>query len=360
MSTMKALTYSALNTVSVEERQKPTIVNPSDAIVRVSKTTICGTDLHILKGDVATCQTGRILGHEGIGTVFQVGDSVTRFKQGDSVLISCISSCAACEYCRRGMYSHCTSGGWILGNTIDGTQAEYVRIPHADSSLYNIPPGVDTTSMVLLSDIFPTGLECGVQNGKVQPGNTAAIIGAGPVGLAALMTAQMYSPFKIIVIDTDQQRLEVAKKLGATDVVNNSKDDAVAAVKSLTDGKGCDTVIEAVGIPATFELGQDLLAPGGTLANVGVHGTKVDLKLQNLWDKNICECRPYGEMEMKKISQAMLIFLFISTAITTRLVDTTTTPTLIKLVQGGKLTPNTLVTHSKSGLTIFCRVVVRC
>ncbi|KAH6608303.1 hypothetical protein Trco_004616 [Trichoderma cornu-damae] len=303
MSTMKALTYSAVNSVSLEERPKPKILAPSDGIVRVTKTTICGTDLHVLKGDVATCQPGRVLGHEGVGIVDSIGSSVTRFKQGDSVLISCISSCAACEYCRRGMYSHCTSGGWILGNTADGTQAEYVRIPHADSSLYPIPRGVDATSMVLLSDIFPTGLECGVQNGKVQPGNTTAIIGAGPVGLAALMTS----------------RIGWTWKLGATDVVNNGKDDAVAVVKSLTHGKGCDTVIEAVGISETFELGQDLLAPGGTLANVGVHGTKADLKLQNLWDRNI--------------------------SITTKLVDTTTTPTLIKLVEGGQIVPNKLITH---------------
>ncbi|KAL7794313.1 alcohol dehydrogenase [Trichoderma ceciliae] len=319
MSTMKALTYSAVNSVFLEERPKPSILAPTDAIVRVTQTTICGTDLHILNGDVATCEPGRILGHEGIGIIDSTGPSMTRFKQGDSVLISCISSCAACEYCRKGMYSHCTSGGWILGNTIDGTQAEYVRIPHADSSLHNIPSGVDTASMVLLSDIFPTGLECGVQNGKVEPGNTMAIIGAGPVGLAALMTSRMYSPFKTIVIDTNQRRLDMAKMVCAIDVVNNAKDDAVAVVKSLTGGKGCDTVIEAVGVPATFELAQDLLAPGGTLANVGVHGTKVDLKLQNLWDKNI--------------------------SITTRLVDTSSTPMLMRQVSSGVLMPTLLVTH---------------
>lgn len=286
---MKALVYSAANSVSIQQKPDPEILSPSDAIVKLTKTTICGTDLHILKGDVATCQPGRILGHEGIGVVSSTGPSVSRFSPGDRVLISCISSCAACEYCRRGMYSHCTTGGWILGNSIDGTQAQYARIPHADSSLYKIPAGVDDAAMVMLSDIFPTGLECGVQNGRVQPGSTVAVVGAGPVGLAALMTAQMYSPSKIIVLDIDDKRLETARELGATATVNNKADDAVARVKQLTGGKGCDAVIEAVGVPATFALCQELLAPGGVLANVGVHGSKADLYLDRLWDKNICE-----------------------------------------------------------------------
>ncbi|KAF7557840.1 hypothetical protein G7Z17_g356 [Cylindrodendrum hubeiense] len=316
---MKALVYSAVNSVSLQDRPVPTISSPTDVVVKITKTTICGTDLHITKGDVATCEPGRVLGHEGVGIVHSVGPSVTRFKEGDHVLISCISSCATCEYCRRGMHSHCTSGGWILGNTIDGTQAEFVRIPHADSSLYPIPEGADEAALVMLSDIFPTGLECGVLNSKVQPGGTVAIVGSGPIGLAALITAQMYSPTKIISIDTDPTRLQVARDLGATDTVNSSKEDAVARVKALTDGKGCDSVIEAVGIPATFSLCQALLAPGGVLANVGVHGTKVDLHLENLWDKNI--------------------------SITTRLVDTVTTPMLLKMVEAGKLQPSQLITH---------------
>uniref|UniRef100_A0A1Y1L3Q0 Enoyl reductase (ER) domain-containing protein n=1 Tax=Photinus pyralis TaxID=7054 RepID=A0A1Y1L3Q0_PHOPY len=316
---MKALVYSAANSVSIQQKPDPEILSPSDAIVKLTKTTICGTDLHILKGDVATCQPGRILGHEGIGVVSSTGPSVSRFSPGDRVLISCISSCAACEYCRRGMYSHCTSGGWILGNSIDGTQAQYVRIPHADSSLYKIPAGVDDAAMVMLSDIFPTGLECGVQNGRVQPGSTVAVVGAGPVGLAALMTAQMYSPSKIIVLDIDDKRLETARELGATATVNNKAEYAVARVKQLTDGKGCDTVIEAVGVPATFALCQELLAPGGVLANVGVHGSKADLYLDRLWDKNI--------------------------SITTRLVDTVSTPMLLSMVESGKLRAARLVTH---------------
>ncbi|KAH6890273.1 chaperonin 10-like protein [Thelonectria olida] len=316
---MKALVYNSLNSVALQDRPLPSIASPSDAIIKVTKTTICGTDLHIKKGDVASCQPGTILGHEGVGVVHSAGSSVTRFKEGDRVLISCISSCASCEFCRKGMYSHCTSGGWILGNTIDGTQAESVRIPHADSSLYPIPSGADEASLVMLSDIFPTGLECGVLNGKVQPGGTVVVVGAGPVGLAAVVTAQMYSPSKIIVVDTDANRLQVAKDLGATHTVDSSTVDPVASVKTATDGKGCDSVIEAVGIPATFELCQQLLAPGGVLANVGVHGTKVDLHLQNLWDKNI--------------------------SITTRLVDTVTTPMLMKLVDSGKLQPSQLITH---------------
>ncbi|KAF4926121.1 Alcohol dehydrogenase 1 [Colletotrichum viniferum] len=319
LSTMKALVYNGNNSVTLQDKPLPDIVNPSDVIVKVSKTTICGTDLHIRKGDVATCSPGRVLGHEGVGVVHKTGASVARYKEGDKVLISAISNCGTCEYCRRGMYSHCNTGGWILGNTIDGTQAEYVRIPHAESSLHPVPAGADEAALVMLSDIFPTGYECGVLCGKVQPGGTVAVVGSGPIGLASIITAQMYAPSKIIAIDTDPNRLEVAKKFGATDVVDSSKGTAVADIKAMTEGKGCDSVIEAVGIPATFDLCQELLAPGGVLANVGVHGTKVDLHLQNLWDKNI--------------------------AITTRLVDTTTTPMLLKLVQSGKLQPSQLITH---------------
>ncbi|KAM5528551.1 alcohol dehydrogenase [Fusarium oxysporum f. sp. phaseoli] len=319
LSTMKALVYRAVNAVSLQDRPIPTLSSPTDAIIKVTKTTICGTDLHIRKGDVATCQPGRVLGHEGVGIVHSTGSFVTRFKKGDRVLISCISSCATCEYCRKGMYSHCISGGWILGNTIDGTQAEFVCVPFADSSLYAIPPGADEAALVMLSDIFPTGLECGVLNGRVQPGGIVAIVGSGPIGLAALVTAQMYSPSKIIVVDMDAKRLEVAKHLGATEIIDSSKENPVASVMAATDGKGCDSVVEAVGIPATFELCQELLAPGGTLANVGVHGTKADLHLQKLWDRNI--------------------------SITTRLVDTVTTPMLLKLVGSGKLKPSLLITH---------------
>jgi alcohol dehydrogenase len=285
---MKALIYKGIGSVALEERPRPKVQSPTDAIIKLSKTTICGTDLHIRGGDVATCTPGRILGHEGVGTVEELGASVTAFHEGDKVLISCISSCASCEYCRRGMYSHCTTGGWILGNTIDGTQAQYVRVPHAASSLYHIPLTANEDALVMLSDIFPTGLECGVLNGKVNPGGTVAIIGAGPVGLAALITAQMYSPSLIIMIDRDTNRLESAKKLGAHYTIDPTNGEAATYVKSITDGKGCDTVIEAVGIPATFELCQELVAPGGTIANVGVHGTKVDLHLEKLWSQNIC------------------------------------------------------------------------
>ncbi|UNI18113.1 hypothetical protein JDV02_004403 [Purpureocillium takamizusanense] len=331
---MKALVYDGEGKrIVLQDRPEPKLSSPTDAIVRITRTTICGTDLHILRGHVATCRPGTILGHEGEGVVREVGSAVTRFRPGDVVLVSCISSCARCEYCRRGMYSHCASGGgWILGNTIDGTQAEYVRVPHADSSLHAIPDNmvnaVPGGAMTMLSDIFPTALECGVQNGKVSPGSTVAIVGAGPVGLAALMTAQMYSPSTIVVLGRDPKRLDVAKKLGATEVINNGggtggeeeqDDDALARIRDMTDGKGFDTVIEAVGVPATFELCQKLLAPGGVLANVGVHGVPAKLHLDQLWAKNI--------------------------AITTRLVDGGVTPMLIEQVAAGKLRPVDLITH---------------
>ena len=316
---MKALVYHGPGKKALENRPMPRIDMATDAIVKITRTTICGTDLHILKGDVVTCAPGRILGHEGVGIIAEAGVGVTGFAKGDPVLISCISSCGKCEYCRRGMYSHCTTGGWILGNVIDGTQAEYVRIPHADTSLYRIPAGADEEALVMLSDILPTGFECGVLNGKVQPGGSVAIVGAGPIGLAALLTAQFYSPASIIMVDLDDNRLAGAKRFGATAVVNSTDGQAAAAIMKMTDGRGADTVIEAVGIPATFELCEAIVAPGGTIANIGVHGTRVALHLERLWDRNI--------------------------TITTRLVDTVSTPMLLKTTQSGKIDPGQLITH---------------
>ncbi len=316
---MKALVYQGPGKKALEERPKPKLLGPGDAIVRITKTTICGTDLHILKGDVPSCEPGRILGHEGTGVIDEVGTAVTMFKACDRVLVSCISACGKCSYCRKQMYSHCTTGGWILGNKIDGTQAEFVRIPHADTSLYPIPEGAVEDALVMLSDILPTGFECGVLNGRVKPGCSVAIVGAGPIGLAALLTAQFYSPAQIIMVDVDPNRLEMAKRFGATAVVDSTGGKAAEAVMKLTGGTGVDTAIEAVGIPATFELCEKIVAPGGTIANVGVHGTKVDLHLENLWDRNI--------------------------TITTRLVDTVSTPMLMSVLQSHNIDPTLLITH---------------
>jgi len=316
---MKALIYQGPGKKSLEDRPVPEIKHATDAIIKITKTTICGTDLHILKGDVASCQPGRILGHEGIGVVDQIGSGVTEFKKGDHVLISCITSCSKCDYCRKGMLSHCVNGGWNLGNTIDGTQAEYVRIPFADTSLYKIPAGVDEESLVMLSDILPTGFECGVLNGKIQPGNTVAIVGAGPIGLATLLTARFYSPAEIIMIDLDDHRLELAKRLGATTIINSQDGKAVEKVMNMTNGRGVDTAIEAVGIAPTFLICQDIVAPGGTIANIGVHGTKVDLHLERLWSQNI--------------------------TITTRLVDTVSTAMLLKTVCAKTINPDLLISH---------------
>jgi len=316
---MRALMYQGPGKKALVECPKPVITVPTDAIVRITKTTICGTDLHILKGDVPTCHAGRILGHEGVGIIEEIGTAVTAFKSGDHVLISCVSACGKCEYCRRQMYSHCMNGGWILGNTIDGTQAEFARIPFADTSLYPIPHGVDEEALVMLSDILPTGFECGVLNGKVAPGNIVAIVGAGPVGLAALLTAQFYSPAEVIMIDLDDTRLEVAKRFGATATINSADGRASERVMEMTNQQGVDTAIESVGIPVTFELCEQIMAPGGVIANIGVHGKKVDLHLEKLWDRNI--------------------------SITTRLVDTATIPMLFKTVGANKLDPKRLITH---------------
>jgi alcohol dehydrogenase len=316
---MKALVYNGPGKFALQMCPMPTLQEPGDAIVRMSKTTICGTDLHILKGDVPSCEPGRILGHEGVGVVHEIGSGVSTLKPGDHVLVSCISSCGQCEYCRRGMYSHCKTGGWILGNRIDGTQAEYVRTPHAQTSLYRIPPGLDEAALVMLSDILPTGFECGVLNGKVAPGSTVAIVGAGPIGLAALLTAQFYSPSQIIMIDMDANRLACAKRFGATACIDPRTGDVADAVMKLTDGAGVDCAVEAVGVPATFELCQQLVAPGGVIANVGVHGVPASIFLDKLWDRNV--------------------------TITTRLVDTVSTPMLLKTVCAGRIDPGRLITH---------------
>jgi alcohol dehydrogenase len=317
---MKALVYRGPDKRELEDKPKPIIENATDAIVKISKTTICGTDLHILKGDIPTVTPGRILGHEGVGIIDQIGANVTNFQIGDHVLISCISSCGKCANCKKGMYSHCESGGgWILGNLIDGTQAEYVRIPFADNSLYPVPPGADEEALVMLSDILPTGFECGVVNGQIKPGDTVAIVGGGPVGLATLLTAQFYSPTEIIMVDIDNNRLEVSKKLGATQIINNSDGKAVEKVMALTGNRGVDVAIEAIGIPMSFDICQAIVTAGGRIANIGVHGKPVQLNLQNLWAQNI--------------------------TLTTRLVDTVTTPLLMKTVASGKIQPRQLITH---------------
>jgi alcohol dehydrogenase len=318
---MMALVYEGPSRRSWQEKPAPKLRRPTDAIVRITHTTLCGTDLHILKGDVPSVVGGRILGHEGTGIVEEVGAAVCGFKLGDRVLISCISSCGRCGRCREGMPSHCENGGgWILGNTIDGTQAEYVRVPFADNSLYEIPTGVSDAAAVMLSDILPTGFECGVLNGAVKPGDSVAIVGAGPIGLAALLCARLFSPERLILIDLDANRLAVAREFGATHVIDSSDGRAVAKVMSLTLERGVDVAIEAVGLSNTFDICQEIVAAGGHLANVGVHGKPVELQLQKLWSHNL--------------------------TLTTRLVDAVSTSRLLRAVASGKLPAAKLVTHT--------------
>ncbi|MDQ1667812.1 MAG: alcohol dehydrogenase [Actinomycetota bacterium] len=322
---MKALVYHGPGIKSWDDVPDPKLIDATDAIVRVDTTTICGTDLHILKGDVPTVSEGRILGHEGVGTILEVGTSVRNHTVGDRVIISCISSCGVCTYCRSGNFSHCladegSSGiGWILGHLIDGTQAELVRIPFADNSLYRLPNQVSDDAALLLSDILPTGFEIGVQYGRVKPGDTVAVVGAGPVGLAVIATAGLYGAAQVIAIDLDQNRLDLAKQVGATHCISSGAGDWKEQVFSLTDGYGVDVAVEAVGIPATFDMCIQLVRPGGNVANVGVHGKSVQLDLQDLWIKNI------------NISMG--------------LVNTTTLGMLLKLVAQQKLPVDQFVTH---------------
>lgn len=331
---MKALVYggAGLAARALKSVAKPAITKPTDAIVKLSKTTICGTDLHISLGHVPACKPGTILGHEGIGFVDEVGPGVSNFSKGDKVIISCVTSCGSCYYCKRNLQSHCTDGGWILGHKIDGTQAEYVRIPHADHSLYLAPEGASDESLLMLSDILPTGYEIGVLSGKIEQGDTVAIVGAGPVGMASLLTCKVFKPSRIIMIDLDDLRLEAAKRFGATDVINPGKVASVTeevykitseATKTFTDETlepGVNVAIECVGVPSTFQTCQDIISPGGRIANVGVHGTKVDLQLQDLWIKNI--------------------------SISTGLVSAYSTKELLGKVVGGEIDSAKLVTHT--------------
>ncbi|WP_374000275.1 zinc-dependent alcohol dehydrogenase family protein [Bdellovibrio bacteriovorus] len=316
---MKALIYRGPGKKEWAEAPMPKIEKSTDALVRILHTTICGTDLHILKGDVPAVTDGRILGHEGVGVIEETGDGVTNFKKGDRVLISCITSCGRCSYCKQQLYAHCKDGGWILGHKINGTQAEYVRIPHADNSLYPAPKGVDDGALLMLSDILPTGFEIGVLSGKIKPGDTVAIVGAGPIGMATLLTSKFYSPSRLIMVDLDDSRLETSRRFGATDMVNSARENAVQSILKLTDGVGVDVAIEAVGIPATFDLCQKIVAPGGHVANIGVHGKSVELHLEDLWIKNI--------------------------TLTTGLVSTYSTPMLLQTVKSGTIAPDQLITH---------------
>jgi alcohol dehydrogenase len=317
---MRALVYHGPNQKAWEEVPDPTIRDDTDAIVRVDAVTICGTDLHILKGDVPAVTDGRILGHEAVGTVTEVGSGVKNVKVGDRVLVSCITACGACRFCREGRYGQCLGGGgWILGHLIDGTQAEYVRVPFADTSTYPVPAGATDEQILMLADILPTGYEVGVLNGMVRPGDVVAVVGAGPIGLSAIMGSRLFSPSHVVAVDLAASRLEAAKQFGADVVVLNGSEDPEAVVKDLTGGLGADVSIEAVGVPATFELAVKLSRPGGRIANIGVHGEPATLHLEEQWIRNI--------------------------TITTGLVDTYSTPTLLRLVTSHQVDAAKFVTH---------------
>lgn len=317
---MKALVYLGPGQKAWKDVPDPRITSATDAIIKVDAVTICGTDLHILKGDVPAVSAGRVLGHEAVGTVHEVGSAVQNLRRGDRVLVSCITSCGTCRFCREARYGQCLGGGgWILGHKIDGTQADYVRVPFADTSTFPVPDGVSDEQVLMLADILPTGYEVGVLNGRVGPGDTVAIVGAGPIGLAAILGAKLFSPAMIVAIDHADSRLAAAKAFGADVTINPSHEDAVAIVRDLTDELGVDVAVEAVGVPATFEQCTALVRPGGVVANVGVHGQPAVLHLEDLWIKDV--------------------------TITTGLVDTSSTPTLLRLVASGQIDVTRFVTH---------------
>jgi alcohol dehydrogenase len=317
---MKALVYHGPGERAWEYVPDPAIREPTDAVVRIDSSTICGTDLHILKGDVPEVKPGTILGHEAVGTIVEVGSAVTTLKPGDRVLVSCITSCGRCRFCREGHYGLCTGGGgWIFGHLIDGLQAEFARVPFADTSLYKVPEALTNEQVLFLADILPTAYEVGVLNGRVEPGDTVAVVGAGPIGLATIMTALLHTPGRLVAIDLADARLEMAREFGADVMINNGGEDAVAKVMELTGGLGADVAIEAVGVPETFELCAELIRPGGRVANVGVHGHPATLHLEKLWIRDVM--------------------------IMTGLVDTNTTPKLLKLIEGGRLDPTKFATH---------------
>lgn len=322
---MKALVYQGPGKKAWKEVPPPRIQHPTDALVRIETTTICGTDLHILKGDVPAVQPGRILGHEGVGVVTEVGSAVATLAVGDRVILSCIKSCGRCSFCRQGLFAHCLGAegapgiGWIFGHLIDGTQAELVRVPYAENSVHKLPPRVTSRQGVLLSDILPTGFEIGVQYGRTKPGDVVAVIGAGPIGLSVIKTAGLHGAAKIISIDLDPNRVEQARNFGATDGVNSSEPGWRDEVMALTDGWGVDVAVEAVGVPATFEMATRIVRPGGNVANIGVHGKPVQLRLNELWIHNI------------NISMG--------------LVNTNTTPLLLRLIEEGRLRVDEFVSH---------------
>ncbi|SDM35865.1 zinc-dependent alcohol dehydrogenase family protein [Allokutzneria albata] len=316
---MKALVYHGSGNRAWEQVPKPEVTHPADAVVRVDAVTICGTDLHILKGDVPEVEPGRVLGHEAVGTIESVGPAVLGRRPGDRVLISCITACGRCEYCRGGTYGQCQGGGgWTLGHTVDGTQAEYVRVPFADTSTHLLPEAVSDAAAVMLADILPTSYEVGVLNGRVTPGDTVVVVGAGPIGLAAIQTAQLYSPSHIVAVDLAASRLDAAKQFGA-DIVVNAADDPLTVIAELTDDLGADTVIEAVGVPESFELCTRLVRPSGHIANIGVHGRPATLHLEELWIRDI--------------------------TLTTGLVDTSSTPRLLRMLAAGRLDAERYITH---------------
>ncbi|PRH80759.1 alcohol dehydrogenase [Streptomyces solincola] len=317
---MKAMVFQGPGRASWQDVPDPGVKDPADAVVRVGAVTICGTDLHILKGDVPEVSAGTVLGHEAVGEVVDVGSDVRTVRPGDRVLVSCICSCGRCRFCREGRYGQCRAGGgWVLGHLIDGTQAEYVRVPFADLSVHPLPSAVPDEDAVLLADIFPTAYEVGVLNGQIRPGDTVVVVGTGPIGLATIAAARLYTPARIIAVDLAQTRLEAARGMGA-DAVVGANDAPEALVRDLTDGLGADVAVEAVGVPESFEACTRMVRPGGRVANVGVHGKPAALHLEDLWVKDV--------------------------TITTGLVDTYSTPLLLRMMAAGSLpAAAALVTH---------------
>ena len=286
---MKAVVYKGNGEIALEDRPIPKILDDRDAIIKVTLTTICSSDIHIKHGAVPRAVPGTILGHEFVGRVVETGSAVKKIKPGDRVSVNVETFCGECFFCKRGFVNNCTDpdGGWALGCRIDGGQAEYVRIPFADNGLTVIPDHVSDEQALFNGDILSTGYWA-AKIGELNPADTVAVIGAGPTGLCTMMCARLYTPARIIAIDTDEYRLNLAKEKGLADItLIPGRDDPEKVIKELTDGRGADTVFEVAGGADTFQTAWKIARPNAVVVVVAMYEEAQELPLPDMYGKNL-------------------------------------------------------------------------